>query len=342
MRQTRNATIKDVAERANVSLMTVSRVVNGSPKVRDETRKLVLAVIEELHYAPNLTARSLAKSEQIRIAILYGTQTSAYLSEFLLGSLDAAAKAHAQLTVVKWEDGDPEAARRSLDQLIDSNPSGVVLPPPFSEQSAIFERLKRDGIPAVAVSSGRPREGLSSVRMNGREAAQEMTEYLLGMGHRRLGFVNGPSNQTASAERLAGFQAAIDAVEGAEALVAPGDFSFEAGLAAAEMLLDAPNPPTAIFAGNDDMAAGVMTVAHRRGLTMPGQLTVVGFDDTAVATALWPALTTIRQPISEMASAAIRLLLEEIETGRTGGEIGLTDLIVPYAMVQRFSAAAPD
>jgi LacI family transcriptional regulator len=341
MRQTRNATIKDVAERANVSLMTVSRVVNGSPKVRDETRKLVLSVIEELNYAPNLTARSLAKSEQTRIAILYGTQTSAYLSEFLLGSLNEATKAHAQLNVVKWEEGTPEAARRSIDQLIESNPTGVVLPPPFSEQSAIFERLKREGIPAVAVSSGRPREGLSSVRMNGREAAQEMTEYLLGLGHRRLGFINGPPNQTASAERLAGFQAAIAGVEGAEALVAPGDFSFEAGLAAAELLLDGPNPPSAIFAGNDDMAAGAMTVAHRRGLTMPGQLTVVGFDDTAVATTLWPALTTIRQPISEMASAAIRLLLEEIETGRAGGEIGQTDLIVPYAMVERFSAAAP-
>ncbi len=341
MRQTRNATIKDVAERANVSLMTVSRVVNGSPKVRDETRKLVLAVIEELHYAPNLTARNLAKSEQIRIAILYGTQTSAYLSEFLLGSLNEAAKSHAQLNVVKWEDGSAEAARRSMDLLIDSNPSGVVLPPPFSEQSAIFERLKREGIPAVAVSSGRPREGLSSVRMNGREAAQEMTQYLLALGHRRLGFVNGPSDQTASAERLSGFQAAIAGVEGAEAMVAPGDFSFEAGLAAADMLLDAPTPPTAIFAGNDDMAAGVMTVAHRRGLAMPGQLTVVGFDDTAVATTLWPALTTIRQPISEMASAAIQLLLTEIETGRTGGEIGLTDLIVPYAMVERYSAAAP-
>ncbi len=336
----RNATISDVAERANVSLMTVSRVVNGSPKVREATRESVLAAIRELNYAPNLAARSLAKAEQIRIAVLYGKQTSAYLSEFLVGALDEAAGANAQLLLVKWNEGSAETEQASLDRLLESAPTGVVLPPPFSERGVICDGVREAGIASVSVSSGRPRDGLSCVRVNGRQAAFEMTKRLLDLGHRRIGFIEGPPDQSASTERLAGFQAALVEADDARATVVEGDFSFGSGLAAAEKLLDAADKPTAIFASNDDMAAAVITVAHRRGINLPDELTVVGFDDTPVATTLWPALTTVRQPISEMAAAAIRLLLVEIRSGEKD-VAEATDLIMPYTLVERQSAAPP-
>ena len=340
-RKTRNLiTINDVARRAGVSPMTVSRVVNDEKNVRDATREAVLEAVRELNYVPNLAARKLASAEHVRIGVIYSNPSAAYLSEFLVGVLDESAGKGAELLLVKCEGGDPEAERVAVRRLIESSVTGVVLPPPLSESETVREALKEAGVATVGVATGRFRDDLSCVRVDDRAAAEDMTRYLLGLGHRRIGFIKGHPNQTASAERLSGFRAALRDAPDAKAEVVQGYFTFPSGLEAAERLLDAPERPTAIFASNDDMAAAVVSVAHRRGLDVPRDLTVVGFDDTAISTTLWPALTTVRQPVSAMAAAAIDLLLRETRAARDGEAITATDLIVPHALIERQSSGS--
>jgi LacI family transcriptional regulator len=166
-----------------------------------------------------------------------------------------------------------------------------------------------------------------------------MTRYLLTLGHRHIGFVKGHPNQTASGERLLGFEAALrEATFRTESSIEQGFFSYRSGLDAAEKLLALQPRPTAIFASNDDMAAAVVSVAHRRGLEVPRDLSVVGFDDTATATTVWPELTTIRQPIARMAEAALDLLIRKIRKRRDGELLAAVDRLVAHELVVRESA----
>ena len=190
----------------------------------------------------------------------------------------------------------------------------------------------------VAVAAGRFRSDASAVRIDDFAAASEMTRHLLELGQRRIGFIKGASNQTASAERLLGFETEMRAADpAATALIEAGEFTYRSGLEAAERLLSARRPPTAIFASNDDMAAGVLTAAHRKGLDVPGELTVVGFDDTSIATAVWPELTTVRQPVAEMAEAAVRILSEDIRGRGQARAEAPTDRLVAHTLVVRGS-----
>jgi LacI family transcriptional regulator len=341
-RRTRaKVTIEDVAQRAGVSAMTVSRVVNAERNVHPTTRELVLAVVRELNYAPNLAARSLAKADEMRIGLIYSNPSAAYLSEFLVGALDESAARGAQLLLVRQQGEDAAAADDAVQRLIDSGVGGVVLTSPLGESSPVIERLKAAGVSAVAVAAGRFTGELSCVRVDDRRAAYEMTQLLLALGHRRIGFVEGHPGLMASRERRAGFEQAIAEKPGCTTLVAQGYFTFQSGLEAGEQLLDSPLGLTAIFASNDDMAAAIVSVAHRRGLDVPNDLTVVGFDDTAVATTVWPALTTVRQPVSAMAAMAIDQLMYDIRARRDGKGEGAIDSIVAHTLIERRSSAPP-
>ncbi|MBE7219021.1 MAG: LacI family DNA-binding transcriptional regulator [Caulobacteraceae bacterium] len=337
-RRTRSAvTISDVAKAAGVSPMTVSRVINDAHNVRDATREAVNAVIRELGYAPNLAARSLAKAEAIRIGLIYSNPSAAFLSEFLVGVLDETQGEGAEVALVRCDEG-PEAELAALKRLLDGGATGVVLPPPHSESAHMRRALTEAGMPGAVVGAGRPPEGLICARVDDRQAAADMTRYLLELGHRRIGLIVGAPNQTSSPERCAGVEAAVAEAPGAWVAYAQGYFDYASGLSAAESLLGAPEPPTAIFALNDDMAAAAVSVAHRRGLDVPGDLTVVGFDDTAPAVTLWPALTTVRQPIRAMAACAVELLLRRL---RGQGEGDALDRVLPHTLVERQSAAPP-
>jgi LacI family transcriptional regulator len=175
------------------------------------------------------------------------------------------------------------------------------------------------------------------------KAMREMTLYPIEQGHSRIAFIKGQPTQTASGQRLAGFEAAMEesGIEVDPALVVQGYFSYKSGLEAAEKLLARKRLPTAIFASNDDMAAAAISVAHRRGLDVPNDLSVVGFDDTPVATTVWPELTTIRQPIAAMAEAAINLLLHKIRRPKDRHAQAAVDHLVPYVLVKRDSVAPP-
>ncbi|MGC1304235.1 MAG: substrate-binding domain-containing protein, partial [Caulobacteraceae bacterium] len=186
---------------------------------------------------------------------------------------------------------------------------------------------------------GRPPPDVICVRIDDRLAAYDMAHHLLGLGHRRLGFVGGNPNQSSSAKRLEGCKAAIAECRDARLAFAQGAFSYASGLAAAEQLLGLPQPPTAVFASNDDMAAAVVSVAHRSGLDVPRDLTVVGFDDSTAAVTLWPPLTTMRQPVRQMAATALDLLMQALRARGKAAET--TDHVLEHVLVERQSTAPP-
>jgi LacI family transcriptional regulator len=335
-------TIHEVARHASVSPMTVSRVINGESNVRDTTRELVMEAVRALNYRPNPAARVLAGARDIRIALIYSNPSASYLSEMLVGALDGSHRAAAQLVLDRWDTLKP-AAEKAAAQKLAEGITGVILPPPLCESKAIAAAFAAEGVPAVALATGRAREDVSCVRIDDFHAAREMTLHLVSLGHSRIAFIKGQPTQTASAQRLAGFEAAMEesGLEVDPALVVQGFFSYKSGLEAAEKLLARKRLPTAIFASNDDMAAAAISVAHRRSLDVPADISVVGFDDTPIATTVWPELTTIRQPIAAMAEAAINLLLHKIRRPQDRHAAQPVDHLVPYVLVKRDSVAPP-
>jgi LacI family transcriptional regulator len=224
-----------------------------------------------------------------------------------------------------------------------TNVEGVILPPPLSESQAILTELAAADIPVVTVAMGRPRVDALNIRIDDFGAAEEITEHLIGLGHRNIGLIKGHPAHIASIERARGFRSALEkhGLDPDTAAIEQGYFTFRSGLVASERLLARPEPPTAIFACNDDMAAAAMSVAHRNGLAIPDDLSIVGFDDTAPATTVWPELTTVRQPISAMAEAALDLLLAGLRIRRSGGAIGPAERVLEHQLIIRQSAARP-
>ncbi|MCY1670760.1 LacI family DNA-binding transcriptional regulator [Novosphingobium sp. SL115] len=333
-RASAGATVADVARLAGVSAMSVSRVVNCDPGVTDATREKVQAAIAALGYVPNPAARSLAGARQLRIALLHANPSAAYLSEFLIGSLGAATASNAMLVVEQYD--PPESAPHLAARLRKHRVHAVLLPPPLCDDAAVIAALSAEGLTLARIATGAPDLGGHAVTIDDRAAAHAMATHLVAQGHRRIGFITGNPNQTASALRLEGFTAALEqaGVAPDPALIAAGDFTYRSGLAAAETLLALPHRPTAIFASNDDMAAAAVAAAHRLGLDVPRDLSVTGFDDTAMATATWPELTTIRQPVAAMSQAAVRLL---VESGRPGAGTQARQQRLEFELIQRGS-----
>lgn len=329
----------DVAQRAGVSRMTVSRVINDGANVRETTRRLVQDAIRDLNFQPNLAARNLVTSGELRIGVIYSNPSAAFMSDFLVGVFEEATNAGARLILVRGENGAAPSLHELL-RLVSGGVHGVVLAPPLGESDVVLDVLRAANLPVAVVAAGIPRTDAINVRIDDREASQAMARHLLEMGHRRIGFIVGNPTQTASTARLDGARAAVEAVESAELVVAHGAFTYGSGLRAAETLLDADQRPTAIFASNDDMAAAAVSVAHRRRLDVPGDLTIVGFDDTTVATTLWPPLTTIRQPVRQMASMALDLLLRALRSPAPPMAVH-ADHVLDHALIRRDSAAPP-
>jgi LacI family transcriptional regulator len=314
----RGVTIHDVAAQAGVSHMTVSRVLNREGYVKPDTREKVCDAIRKLNYAPNAAARSLAGILPPRIGLLYDNPSTAYLSEFLLGALDESRKTDAQMIVERLVAG--ESSQVALDRLLASGVKGIILPPPLCESREALDEILVTGAAAVAVAPGLESASMPTVRIDNEAAGRELTNHLLSLGHRSFGVINGASNQTVSRQRLAGFLSAIAlaGVSPADVRFEAGDFTYRSGLEAASRLLEGPHRPTALFAANDDMAAAALMVAHTMDLRVPGDLSIVGFDDTSIASTVWPALTTIRQPIADMARDAVDLVIREMERKRWG------------------------
>jgi len=341
-KRTNAATIYDVARRVGVSPMTVSRVVNGESNVREETRAAVHKAMRELQFRPNTAARSLAGATETRIGLLYNNPSVAYFTEFLMGALEGSGRNGVQLVVSKCKISDQEAAAAAVRDLVKNGINGMVLTAPISEFSDLISELKEKGVSIVGVATITFRGELTCVGIDDYQAAYDMTRYLIGQGHRRIGFIRGHPSHTSSAQRALGFESAMrDAASKVEKpRIVQGYYSYRSGMEAAEDLLSARQLPTAIFASNDDMASGVLAVAHRKGLDVPRDLSVVGFDDT-IASSLWPALTTIRQPISDIGTTAIDVIVQNLREMRAGREPEYRPHLVPHLLVERDSAAPP-
>lgn len=329
----RKPTIGDVARLAGVSPMTVSRVINDSVRVRPETRAKVEAIIADIGYAPDPAARILARAGAGRIGLLYANPSNAYLAEVLAGSLSGARAAGLLLMIEPSQAGDPVAERLAVSRLAAGGAQGLIVPPPLGESAATLEAIAKAGLRAVALAAPSLADDVVSLRVDDRAAATEMVGHLVSLGHRDIGFIQGRGDQSASAERRAGAEEAVASVAGVRLSVEAGDFTYRSGLEAARRLLARTPRPTAIFASNDDMAAGALAAVHGAGLDAPGDVSVAGFDDTYVAASSWPTLTTIRQPAADMAhEAAIRLA----RPGKTPGP-------VPHRLILRDSTGpAPD
>ncbi len=321
--------------------MTVSRVINGNLGVRDSTRETVMAAITELGYSPNKAARSLATASQSRIGLVYTNPSIGYLSAMLLGVLEEARQSDTQVVVA--ESASSDDALDVVGELMEGGIDGVVLTPPLADDIALLRLLADNGVETVTLGTEHLEFGISAVRIDDTGAAAHMTRHLIDLGHTRIAHIIGSDKHLSSGQRLAGFRQAMDEAKLAvdEDLVVPGSYSYRSGMVAAERLLSLPRPPTAIFAANDDMAAATVATAHRHHVDVPGDLTVTGFDDTLLATAMYPELTTIRQPITDMSHAAIDLLQRNLRSRTAGTEPEAKRLLREFSLVRRHSDAPP-
>lgn len=311
------ATIDDVARLAGVSIKTVSRVVNLEPNVRESTREKVEQAIAALNYQPNKAARNLASHSSFLITLIYDDPSAyqipsaGYIIRMQEGALNACRKANYELLIHPCryrERGVGEELKQLIEQ---ARPDGIVLAAPLSNMPKIVRAINATGTPLVRLSPGREIARGHTVVTNDREISAEMTRYLASLGHTRIAFIQGSPDHKAVGNRFAGY---VDGLEQSgltfsDDLVATGDNSIRSGEACAHTLLALPDPPTAIFAANDDMAAGVIRVADRLGLNIPDDLSVAGCDDIALAQQVYPALTTINQPLATMAETAVTALI---------------------------------
>lgn len=310
-------TMQAVADRAGVSAMTVSHVINGTKKLREETREAVLAAVEALGYVPNVAARALASAQSTRIGIVYRNAQNAFLSAMLVGTLNAAARLGAQVIIRKCDSFTLDDATQAVSSLLRSGANAILLAPPYSELLTGTPFCAGLKVPVAAIAHGGALPDMDSIGIDERAAARAMTDHLIAQGHRRIGFVTGPSSHSAAARRLEGYRGALadHGIAPDDSLIATGDFSFESGLVAAAMLIDRADRPEAIFASNDDMAAAVSLIAHQRGLAIPQDLAVAGFDDAPIAVKIWPPLTTVRQEIEAMAERATETIVARHRAG---------------------------
>lgn len=325
------ATIDDVAELAGVSIKTVSRVLNREPNVRESTRERVDKAIAKLNYRPNQSARNLASLRSHLIALVYDdpsayeTPSGGYVIRMQQGSLRACSENNYELLIhpCNYRKKDVRDDLRTLIE--EARPHGIVIAAPLSNMPKIVKAIAATNTPYVRLSPGNKLSKEFCVATNDREISAEMTRYLASQGHRRIAFITGHPEHRAVRNRFEGYKDGLEAsgLEFDEQLVASGDNSIASGESCAERLLGLKQSPTAIFAANDDMAAGVIRVALRRGIDVPGQLSVAGCDDNSLARQIFPSLTTIRQPLSEMAELAALALISvsDKETIRPGMEI---------------------
>lgn len=326
-------TIKDVSRVAGVSIKTVSRVLNKEKYVRDDTRRKVEEAVAALNFSPSLAARALAGSRSFQIALIYDNHSPYYIHQIQEG-VWARCREQGVRMLAQPVDVASETLAQEVGGLIDeTHVDGVILSSPVTDAPAALAELERRNVDFVRISPGTNHAITSSVYMDDVQAADDMTTHLVNLGHRRIGFVIGHPNHMASDQRLFGYRKALDraGISYEPSLVHPGEFDFASGMTAAKAFLALPKPPTAIFASNDDMAAGVLAHAHGLGLEVPHDLSVAGFDDTALATLVWPPLTTIRQPTRDLAYTAAGLLF--------GTEKGVIHRRLQHELIVRSSTA---
>jgi len=341
------ATIFDVAKLAGVSIKTVSRVMNREPNVRATTRERVEKAVAELGYLPDQSARNLASRRSHLIGLVYDDPaayelpSSGYIINLQQGALEACRSKRSELLIHPCNFRKKEVAAQLTSLIEETRPAGIIVAPPLSNMPKIVRAIESTGTPCVQISPGKQNGKHLSVATNDREICAEMTRYLASLGHKRIAFITGDPDHKAVGNRVLGYQDGLkdSGLKFSDKLVVSGDNSLGSGEAAAKKLLGRKLRPTAIFAANDDMAVGVMRAADRLGIKIPEQLSVAGFDDIVLARQVFPALTTVKQPLDDMAELAATMLLEgESEDDSTKG----TKVVPAELKVRESTGPAPD
>lgn len=304
-------TIKEVSKIAGVSFKTVSRVLNNEKHVSEETRRRVEEVVARLNFRPSQAARMLAGRRSFQVALLYDNPSPYYVYHIQAGAQQRCTELGYRLLLQPIDSQAADLVPNVMALIDEAHLDGLILSPPVTEVAALLDALDERGLPYVRIAPGiRAGAGMATT-MDDVAAAREVTRHLVDLGHRTIAFIPGPETHVSSTNRLQGYRAELEAAGIAfdPALVVAGDYSFTSGCEAARKLLDGSRRPSAIFAGNDDMAAGALALAHERDIAVPDQLSIAGFDDSDLAKAVWPPLTTLRQPVRELAWAAADLML---------------------------------
>jgi LacI family transcriptional regulator len=336
----KKSTLASVAKLAGVSIKTASRVVRRERNVSEKTRSNVEAAIRKLSYRPSIAARAAVGSRSYLIGLVFDNPNSDYIVDLLRGAIHQAREEGYHLIVEPVRSQHDSMVHDLRRLIIQSNLDGVLLPPPICDSPDVLAVLKEQKTPYVKIASSESFGGGLSVGMDDVSAAATMTGHLADLGHTNIGFVQGREGTSTTSRRLEGFQSAMQ--ERGLAIkpeyIYEGDYTFKAGLLAGEQFFKLASPPSAIFASNDEMAAGLAMAAFRSGRSVPDDVSIAGFDDSPISRMIWPPLTTIRQPIQAISQKAISLLINELR------QIGNEDSVVTlhFDLITRGSTARLD
>lgn len=335
----RRVNISDVARRAGVSRKSVSRVVNREEYVSKSLRKKVEKAIAQLNYSPDRQARSLRSGKSFHIAFVYETPSSYYVISLVEG-IRRSCRGHGyELVLHETNVKGSRLVLSVLEFLERERLDGLLMMPPLTDNEHLLAALDDAGVSYGRIAPGTERQDGLDVITTDREAGAEMVRHLLTLGHRHIAFIAGDPDHLAMMRRLDGARDALEAWTGepCELTVRQGFSTFDSGVRAALDLLSMQPPPTAIFAANDDMAAGVIFEAQERGLRIPDDISITGFDDTLLASRIWPGLTTVRQPIRRMGETAADILIDRV----MGRNVAARAPIPTELIVRRSSGPAP-
>lgn len=312
------ATLADVAKSANVSMKTVSRVLNKSPNVKQATRDNVELAMRALSYRPNTPARMLASNKTFLIGLIYNSSSS-YIANIQNGVLRACKPEHYDVLIHPIAYDDPSLLDNLGEFISSKRVDGLMLLPPLADIEGVQELLDEHSVTNIAISRKSVSNQYATVCTNDREICHKMVRYLVDLGHERIAFVRARPDHKAMTDRFNGYLdgMAEKHLEVDDSLFAQGDNTFESGITCGQKLLSSQPRPTAIFCANDHMATGVMKVAHELGIKIPKDLSIAGFDDVPLASRVWPELTTVKQPMEEMALRATEDLIKMIRDDKS-------------------------
>ena len=346
----RPVTIIHVAERAKVSVKTVSRVMNNEPNVTPEMREKVMAAVTKLGYSPSNAARRMggAKSwllvsfndRKLTLDNWQSARGNDWIDQMQHGAMLACEKAHYHFMMELIDGESPELERNVTSVVGRLRPDGVLLTPPSSDNPVVLKTLRKMGVPFVRIGSARGKGPGHRVFMDERAATQEITQHLLGLGHRRIALITGSPHHSSSPRKVEAFEKTMQkaGVAAADILIEPGDFTFESGTAAARGLLDRKLPPTAIIGSNDEMTLGALYIAQQRGIRVPDDLSLVSFDDGSGVRFSHPPITAVHQPVAAMAGKGVEML---VAIAANADMPETSDTLLPYTLEIRASSAPP-
>jgi LacI family transcriptional regulator len=328
-----SANIHDVAKHAGVSIKTVSRVINNEPSVRKSTFDRVQVSVKALNYRPNNSARSLAGSRSYTIGYVYDNPNAYYVIDMQNGMLSECRNHHFELLIHPCDHKKIDLQKEFTHLVTDSRIAGVILTPPFSEMPTISKILEKLNLSYVRIISSNQTTTSddSCIIVNDHQAAYTLTQHLIDLGHQDIGFLCGGMEHQSSNERLEGYQSALsdNGIKTKKRLVIEGEYSFDSGVIGANKLLSRSHRPSAIFASNDEIAAGALFTARLEGLSIPNELSIVGFEDSPFSRQTRPQLTTAHQSNETIAKQAVKLLIAKMQ-GRSKDYIRDNELLKSY------------